>query len=287
MRLLPGVAGRFRRFKQRRRVARAHAELAGRAMQGRAWAARPHGLSRRLVVSLTSFPGRFDTLLPTLQSLLFQTMRPDAVQLWIAHEDVARLPDAVRQLEPLGLDVRACADMRSYKKIVPALAEEPESLIVTADDDIWYWPGWLEELVEAHRATGNTVVAHRAHRIVLRPDGHPDSYARWERPVRQSLAGPLIFPTGVHGVLYAPGALHPDVTRRDLFMSLAPSADDIWLYWMHRRCGSRPHVLALGHRILEWPGSQAVKLQSGNLAGGGNDLAVAAMISAFGFPGGD
>jgi len=143
MRLLPGIDGRFRRFKQRRRVARAHAELAGRAMQGRAWAARPHGLSRRLVVSLTSFPGRFDTLMPTLESLLFQTMRPDAVQLWIAHEDVARLPDAVRQLEPLGLDVRACADMRSYKKIVPALAEEPESLIVTADDDIWYWPSWL------------------------------------------------------------------------------------------------------------------------------------------------
>ena len=283
MKLLQGLSERFRQFKKQRRIARAYDELAQRATQGGAWQTKSHGLSRRLIVSLTSFPDRFDTLMPTLQCLLFQTVRPDSVQLWIAYDDIASLPGNIVGLEALGLEIRPCADIRSYKKIIPALSEAPDSLIVTADDDVYYWSTWLEELVEAYRTTGNTVIAHRAHRIRLQSDGTPVSYINWERPVRQRMAGSLIFPTGVHGVLYDPKVLHPDVTREDLFMSLCPSADDVWLYWMHRRCGSKPHVLATGHRTIEWPESQAVRLQSNNLAGGGNDVAIAAMITKFGF----
>lgn len=284
MRLMLGLNRHFRAIKKRRRVDRALSELAGRVQQDQDWPSRCHCLSRRLVVSITSFPKRFNTLLPTLQSLLFQTVRPDAVQLWIAHSDVVHLPKCVKDLQEIGLEVRTCDDTRSYKKIIPALTENPESLIVTADDDVYYWPSWLEELVTAYQRTGNTVIAHRAHRIVLRPDGLPDAYAKWEHPLTHPLSSSLVFPVGVHGVFYDPMALHPDVTRKDLFMSLCPNTDDVWLYWMHRRLGSRPLTLALGQRILEWPDSQNVQLQSENLRGGGNDRSITAMIAKFGFP---
>ena len=97
--------------------------------------------------------------------------------------------------------------------------------------------------------------------------------------------GPLIFPTGVGGVLYAPGVFHPDVTDAGLFQALAPLADDVWLYWMHRLQGSAPAKVGGRFRITEWPGSQAQNLRSGNLAGDGNDRAVQAMLGHYGWPG--
>lgn len=35
-------------------------------------------------------------------------------------------------------------------------------------------------------------------------------------------------PTGVSGILYPPNCFHEDVTRKDLFSKLSPTADDVW-----------------------------------------------------------
>src|SRR5688500_19351966 len=75
-----------------------------------------HNLSGELAVSLTSFPPRFDSLHLTLACLLDQSIRPDRVILWIAHQDMERLPVAVTSLEDRGLEIRECDDLRSYKK---------------------------------------------------------------------------------------------------------------------------------------------------------------------------
>ena len=268
----------FRRAKLHWRARRARAEIAGRATQGH-----PHGLARGLVVSLTSYPARFDVLALTLAGLLRQSLRPDAVVLWLARGDVARLPPEVTALQAQGLQVRGCDDLRSYKKIIPALAAFPGSLIVTADDDVYYWPTWLEELVRAHQSLSAPVVCHRGRRVALLADGRPAPYARW-RKVTGRQAGPLILPTGVHGVLYDPGILHRDVADVALFQALAPTSDDLWLYWMHRLSGSQPVCLGLDHRVLEWPGGQVSRLQADNTAGDGNDRAIARLIAHYGFP---
>ena len=47
---------------------------------------RPHGLPVPLIISLTSFPARYDTLHLTLKSLMGQSVRPDRVILWLAEE---------------------------------------------------------------------------------------------------------------------------------------------------------------------------------------------------------
>ncbi|KGJ04592.1 hypothetical protein SAMN04487972_10786 [Paracoccus halophilus] len=264
----------FRRWKHARRIRAAEAEIMARDI-----VPRPHGLDAPLIVSLTSYPARFDTLHLVLRSLLRQTVRPDRVILWLARGDEDALPASCRLP---GLELQSCADWRSYKKIVPALLEAPEAWIATADDDIYYGPDWLAGLVA--RADAG-VVAHRAHRVTLR-DGQPRSYDDWARNIDAPEAGPLIFPTGVGGVLYAPGVFHPDVTDATLFQELAPLADDVWLYWMHRMAGSRPAKMGGRFRITEWPGSQASNLRGGNLSGDGNDRAVQAMVARYGWPDG-
>ena len=84
---------------------------------------RPHNLLGELIVSLTSYPRRFPILKFTIRSLLNQTVRPDRVILWLAEDDVTYLPSAVRRLA--GLEVRTCPDLRSFKKLIPALEQFP------------------------------------------------------------------------------------------------------------------------------------------------------------------
>ena len=39
-----------------------------------------------IVVSLTSYPGRIDVVHKTITTLLHQSLKPDVVILWLAHE---------------------------------------------------------------------------------------------------------------------------------------------------------------------------------------------------------
>lgn len=268
------IADAFRRWKQSRRIAAAMAEIAARRVTPR-----PHGLRAPLIVSLTSYPARFDGLPWVLRSLLTQSVQPDRVILWLDPGDQARLPPEVTAL---GVETRICPTWRSYKKIVPTLTLAPDAFVVTADDDLYYGPDWLAGLVARAEAG---VVCHRGHLVTLTDTGQPRAYGDWRRNIDAPQAGPLVFPTGVGGVLYAPGVFHADVTNDLLFQALAPSADDVWLYWMHRMAGSRPEKIGGRFRITEWPGSQAQNLRGSNLAGDGNDRAIRAMLAHYGWPG--
>ena len=277
----PVIRDAFRRFKHRRREARALAEIAARPDRP----GRPHGLPAPLIVSLTSHAARFATLAPTLQALLRQTVQPDRVILWLDEGDEDCLPADLRALP--GLEIRLCPAWRSYKKIVPTLLAYPDAYVVTADDDLYYGPDWLRGLVEAAQG-GAGIACHRAHRVEMQ-HGRPAPYEAWAQNLRAPETGPLVFPTGVAGVIYAPGVFHPDITRDDLFMRLAPGADDIWLYWMHRLAGSAPVKIGGPVRLLEWQGSQAVSLRAVNRPAqgmGGNDRAIAALMDHYGWPGG-
>lgn len=270
----------IRQMKKRRRTARALAEIATRPIGPE----RAHGLPSELIVSLTSYPARFGTLEPTLKALLRQSVQPDRVILWLAHDDDSALPDAIRALP--GLEIRTCPDWRSYKKIIPTLMAHPSAYIITADDDVYYPPDWIERLVAAVH-DGAHVACLRGHRIEMTAPKQPASYESWVKNLAAPETGPLVFPTGVSGVIYSPATFHPDVTRDDLFMKLAPSSDDVWLYWMHRMTGTQSRKINGRVKIIEWAGSQDVSLKSDNRGEAwqaGNDRAIRALLEHYGWP---
>ncbi len=246
---------------------------------------RAHGLPARLVVTLTSYPKRFDVLELTLKTLLTQSVQPDAVLLWIAHGDMAQLPKGVLALQQDGLTIRATEDLRSYKKIVPALAEFADAFLVTADDDVYYQKDWLRIFCEAYRAGDKTVLAQRAHRMVVE-SGQLLPYDQWPFEISDPKPGWDVFFTGVGGVFYPPGSLHADVGDVATLLALCPNGDDIWLNWMTRLAGNKVRKVGTRSRFYEWPGSQGVALQNTNRAGGGgNDRQFAAIIERYGIPG--
>lgn len=246
---------------------------------------RPHGLDCPLTVSLTSYPARYGTLAITLKAILRQTIRADRTVLWLAHGDDALLPPEVLALRAEGLMIRTTDDIRSYKKIIPTLREWPDSAVVTADDDVYYPPHWLEVLVARRVSGGGDVLCHRAHRVMLDGTGKmPLPYSEWKWGIRKPDHSGRVFPTGVLGVFYAPGSFHEDVGRAEIFTELCPSADDVWLYWMHRMTGAMAEKVGPKWRVLEWPSSQETNLRTENLGQDGNDAAIAAMIARYGFP---
>jgi hypothetical protein len=226
---------------------------------------RAHGLPHPLVVSLTSYPPRFSVLPLTLRSLLRQRVKADHLILWIARSDSLELPQNVLNLQRHGLEIRITEfDVKAYKKILPSLDEFPEAFIATADDDVYYRSTWLEELVNGVDLSGRVVTCHWANEIITGPDGRYRPYGEWIQNTAIRGAAPDLFPVGVGGVLYPPGVLAHQPEDRAAGLSLCPSADDVWLYWIGRRNGASYKTVGLRRIMDEWPGSQKLALWRSN-----------------------
>lgn len=245
-----------------------------------------HGLPGELVVSLTSYPGRFGMIELTLKSLLDQTVRPDRLVLWIAHDEYDQLPPAVLALQNDIFSVRQCENLRNFKKILPSLEAFPGAFIVICDDDTYYPPEWLADLISAYDPDEPTIVCHRAHRLAYQ-DGLLAPYRRWPYDVddrKSTLPCTDLLPTGNGGVLYPPGALPPMTLDLDLIRKLSPTSDDVWLFFMWRQNGWRIKR-APGKRrsFFEWPQAKTGSLRVLH-RGGKKDEHLQSMSRHFGVP---
>jgi hypothetical protein len=194
------------------------------------------------------------------------------------------LPGSVLALAARGLEIRQTNDTGPYKKIIPVLREFPDAFIVTADDDIYYGPHWLRDLMAGWDGDHHQIVCHRAHFILSNEEGTPLPYNEWKQCVRTPKKSTVLFPTGAGGVLYPPRSLSNDALDENLFMKLAPRADDLWLYWMGRRAGATYKLPARMHGAPHWPGTQAVSLRDENQGASGNDIKIANLIRHYGCP---
>jgi hypothetical protein len=209
-------------------------------------------------------------------------VKPDRVILWIAHDDMSKVPTAVLDLRSRGLEISVCDDLRSFKKLIPALEAFPEAFIATADDDVYYSPQWLEVLVDG--AEEGVIACHRAHRIKRTSAGDVAPYLEWDFDVQDDASrqpSSDLLPTGVGGMLYPPNSLDRRVVNRDQFLRLCPDGDDLWFYLCARLIGTRHQKVGRKMKLVTWLRSQDASLWAGNEAGG-NDRMIAALQAEFG-----
>ncbi len=245
---------------------------------------RKHTLPGHLVVSVTSYAKRFPTLELTLRRILQQTVKPDETVLWIAADEADQLPEGVTALQRSGLSIRLTRDIRSYKKIIPALEHYPESFIITLDDDVDYPPDAIATLVDNYRSPSE-ILCRRAHRITFDENGTALPYNEWQFEVPGEDVRADLFATGCAGVLYPPHSLkYPDVLDEAAFSALAPWGDDLWLFWMTRLAGNTVRRVGAPHPLRLWPGCDEQGLWKTKNANGGNDQAIAALSMRYGWP---
>jgi len=202
-----------------------------------------YGREIPIVVSLTSYDERFDDLELSLYSLLTQSVKPDKLILWLSDEyDLSTLPYTITKFIKNGLEIRFVKDVGSYTKIIYALKEFPQAIIVTADDDVIYSKTWLEKLYMSYIANPNDIQVHRAHRVLIK-NGKIAPYKEWQKHIEEENARYDNFLTGVGGVLYPPNCFVKEVLREDIFLQNSSKADDIWLWIMALISGRKIRVV--------------------------------------------
>ena len=222
-----------------------------------------------LIVSLTTYPKRIEGIHYVIETLLTQTVKPDMVILWLASSQFPNkegdLPESLLSLRKFGLTIDWCNDTRSYKKLIPTLNKYPDSVIITADDDMYYHPRMVERLYDAYLKEPGYIHCHRVTKFEMEGDQYITKAGGYDVYPHPSYLHKL---TGCSGVLYPPRCLHEDITNEELFMTLAPTNDDIWFWHMGALAGMRCNVVKHSYPALYFvKGSQEDSLSAVNDAG--------------------
>jgi len=219
--------------------------------------------------------------------MLLQSCRPDRIVIWLDNASFSEnnLPSSVKRLERFGVEIRFCEDLKSYKKLVPALKSFPDDIIVTIDDDIIYERNTLKYLLDRHREYPDDIICTMAHIPTFGADGL-NPYNDWKLNVCYS-EEELIFPLGGSGTLYPPRSLYKDVTESSLFTDLAPKADDVWFWVMALKNGRRVRMSGLNHMykqidLLYQQTHRNSSLKDSNLGDNMNDKQIKAVFSHYG-----
>lgn len=223
-----------------------------------------------VIISLTSYPARINSTHKTIRTLLHQKYLPDRVILWLAEEqfsDKVGIPNEILELQKYGLEIRWYHDIRSYKKLIPALLTFPNALIVTVDDDWYYRRDMLQILVDEHKKHPKDIICHD----VTHPELDQENKLRSSQTKKDYRGVSSYFNKILSGsgTLFSAQMLDPEVIKENVFMAEAPTNDDIWFWAMAVKCGTKVRLAehALGNTVMTDAENQfATSLALQNLA---------------------
>lgn len=117
----------------------------------------------RMVVSLTTVPGREDLIVDTCRSIANQTIKPDAIYLTIPKvprrfdKKYGEFPDEIKSICTI---IEPETDYGPITKIYGGLMMEsdPDTIVVSCDDDIIYPPKTLEILLEKSKIYSDSAI---------------------------------------------------------------------------------------------------------------------------------
>lgn len=189
---------------------------------------------QKVIISLTTIPSRLDKVWLTTESLLRQKKRPDKVILWLAEDEFQgiKIPEKLKGQQKRGLEIRYCKNLKSYKKFYYTMLEHRNDYVLAVDDDFIYSEKLLEEMMNIRACYPESIICNHAHKIRTDKNGVLP-YLRWirfeNRRIREKSPSFQNFFTGCGGVLYPVWLLDKEIFREDIFMRIAPTADDVWL----------------------------------------------------------
>jgi len=239
-----------------------------------------------IIVSMTSFPGRIDTVYKSLKSVFSQSFKADRIILWLAEEQFPekKLPDRLMEYVQLGLEIRWCdKDLRPHKKYFYAMQEFPDALIITVDDDLIYDKQMIEMLVTSYLHFPGAVSATRTHLMTADLNGNIAPYMQWGNQFSGVIGKPSmqLFSTSGAGTLYPPDCMDNELFNVDNIRSLCLNADDLWFKVMQVRKGTPVVLVKANEELVYVPGSQEEALHLENRGQNGNDIQLAKILDVY------
>lgn len=188
-----------------------------------------------VIVSLTSIPERINTVWITIESIMWQTTKPKSIILWLSKDQFPSLnilPKRLIEQQKRGLDIRLVeGDILAHKKYYYAFQEFPKKPVLLIDDDIIYNSLMITTLLKGFNP--DKIHFSYGKRIARNNDLSIKPYKNWRYLYGKANEEDLFFGTG-GGTLLVPSSLYKDTLNENIFNSLCPFADDIWLNAMAR-----------------------------------------------------
>ncbi len=208
----------------------------------------PETQKQQVVVSMTSFPEAVPYAVQSIQSILNGSVLPDKLVLYLTFSQFIEIPECLKDLaasNPI-FEIRDYAkNIHSYRKLIPALEDFPDAVIVTIDDDVKYHKHMLRDLLTLHEQIPNAVLANRAKRITTDKPYRKWRKYRWYDFIFKKIHRDFTnMQTGVGGVLYPPNSLKTEMLDVAKFTKIAPTSDDIW-FWAAAVANGVPVIPAL------------------------------------------
>ncbi|MBD5521756.1 MAG: hypothetical protein HDR03_11175 [Lachnospiraceae bacterium] len=190
----------------------------------------------KVIVSFTSYPKRIEMVHKVVESLLEQTIRADAILLYLSLDE---FPNAESDLPELLIEMNGKhgfriiwvkGNLKSHKKYYYALQEYRDDVIITVDDDTIYARSMIEDLMKGFECFPGAVSA-RSVRMIFRQETGLEEYVKWDRYPDEYKGMPRgdLCAIGVGGVLYPPGAGSDNWFVMQDIISAAEGQDDLWI----------------------------------------------------------
>lgn len=242
-----------------------------------------NGITKKLIVSFTSFPARINNVWMIVEIMRRQTIRPDKIVLYLSKLQFPNGDNIPKNLQDRISDDFSVelveGDYRSYKKFMYSFEEYKDDLVLLIDDDILYTTDMIESMLYEYVRDQNSVICRFACLMGYSEKDQITSYNTWPFVYDKSDNQNMFFGTG-GGSLYAPSKLYKDTCNRELFFRLAPKADDVWLNAMVRISGLSIRKLYCGE-LITIENKKNVTLSSDNVVLNQNDSQLKDVIAYY------
>ena len=204
----------------------------------------------KVIVSLTSFPKRIPTLHLVVETILRQSVKPDKIVLYLTQtqvDSIDSLPKVLLEQCKRGLEIVLCPDeIRSHTKYFYAFRDNPNTTIITVDDDLYYRSDLVESLLQHSKNHPGCVVANWVKEMI--PGKY--KYTEWPDLSETPKLSKNLLILGVGSVLYPPKSVHPDIFNVENIKKLTLTADDVWLTAMILKQGTAVYYTAYKYNHL-------------------------------------
>ncbi len=240
----------------------------------------------KVIVSLASYPPKYDVLPYALKTLANQTVKPDKIILNLyKHENTAKdKQKIIKILKDNNLEGVITVNwieerIRSYAKLIPTLKAYPDDIIITADDDWEYSPNFVKDLLEKHKQFPDCIIANCCKRFGNMCPVLNNKYLQYP-PINTPIDLAYIF--SGFGMLCKKSFFTEKIFNAELFMKEFSTTDDIWYTFcaclsgtkivaLHNHYGDYAKKIAIHakekHGFFNMPALASENLSHGNYIG--------------------
>jgi hypothetical protein len=186
----------------------------------------------KLIVSMTTIPGRIGRIKRTIDSIQNQSHKPDVICLNLPKRCRRQksaeyiIPDFIESSSNINI-IRTDFDYGPSMKLLPVLEDEndPESIIITVDDDHEYKKDFIKNILKYSKQYPDCAIGFDGWNV--NPLIEKNSW-KW---IDENLPEPVQVDVlaGFRGVLYKRKFFSQDIFEYDKFPKIAYSVDDVWI----------------------------------------------------------